>query len=142
MTLFPSSTFLMQWILLFFLLTPITMPTHAKDKVEWPIDLTCEIGTFVIQWHLTGEPKTSWYRPISGRGGLLGFYVKKKDFGKKNFFIKRIFVEKDSIWFTHKTRLSGGLGTQINRHSLGVNTQGPDMFGQCHLGLKEFKKRF
>ena len=142
MTLFLSNTSLIKWALLVLLLTLITMPTHAKDKVEWPIDLTCVIGKFVIQWHLTGEPKTSWYRPVSGRGGLLLLYVKKKDFGKKNFFIKNIYVEKDSIWFSHKQRLSGLLGTQINRHSLGVHTQGPNMSGQCHLGLKEFNKRF
>ena len=109
---------------------------------EFPIELTCELGTSVIYFHFSGSKDGNWWKPhkstLNGNG--VNDPLHKKSFqGKQNKNIKNIRYTDTQISFLLST-LNLTRYVSINRYNLKIASVSRGS-GQCYKGFKEYEKQ-
>lgn len=122
----------MKKLLAFFLVFSIII--NAEDT-EYPIELTCESGTWIHQISITGKNK-GWIQKISGPKD----HITNVKEGEK-LYLKNIIITESMI------ELKIGFGPvknwSINRYSGGVRigTFRDGVRGRCFKGFREYKEK-
>ena len=123
------------------LLTPIISQSSEGD-IEFPIDLTCELGAMVFLLHLEEDEKASWimsseaYKP---KKMIAGGLIKKKLLGKKNYVIRNYKNTDTQILFSLRYATDAP-ALEINRYTLGISRWGYES-GQCFKGFKTYTQK-
>ena len=129
----------------------LSFSTNTWAAEEPPIELTCEIGQFIVYLHITGNPETTWYQNHSSNfAGVGNDYLHYERYPDRNL-ARDVFVDENTIYI----RLQGGrtgvfgrrLSTQINRLTGGITmaesnpNESPFTFraGHCIEGFKEYE---
>ena len=122
------------------LIIGIFLSTSVWADDEFPIELTCEVGTNIVYLHLNEEVDESWwknhpsnknhnYAPQNrGPYGSTKFKGKENAFKTLNYYENKIEVSYGDIWI--------GEFLGINRKN-GMNSSG----GKCYKGFKEYEKQ-
>jgi hypothetical protein len=109
----------------------------GNDDIEWPVELTCDFGHSIIQLHISGDKKTSWFRAVYAinKGPLSKLTQKEMD--KKLFKVKNIWVSP--TWLSLHISY-GYIGNpkiwivDVDRHTLRANLN-KRWDGNCKMGL-------
>ncbi len=124
----------MKKLLALLLLTPLVV----SEEVEYPIELTCEVASNIIQINLSDIDNESWLLNISASSALP--IPGQKD---KKLKIKKFRITENEI--TVKQRINAKFGTMqfsINRYSGGIafyDAVGSQ--GKCTKGFKEYNEK-
>ena len=117
----------------------LIISANAWADVEFPIELTCEIGDEIIYLHLKETKEGSWYMPHEFHPNRRT-YSTKKGAGKKNPFKFKYEIGEHHIVIAIGGSLVNDEYTYINRYSLGMTNVGNES-GQCYKGFKEYEKQ-
>ena len=107
-------------------------PLVISEELEYPIELTCEIGAAIYFIQITTDE--SWIEQANVITDL------KRNQNKK-FQAKVKIYDKDLIIVQAKTKGLEHKSIVINRNSLGAETNF-QIAGQCYQGLKKYSKKF
>ena len=118
--------------------------TWADD--EFPIELTCEFGIWIVYFHLDSDKENSWLEAHESTE----FNTPKKIL---LVFEDERYKGKYSKWESYEVReniIEGRVANwalsntfKINRTSLGIEIFGniQPISGQCYKGFKEYEKQ-
>ena len=115
----------MKKLLALILILPIFI---SAEDIEYPVELTCELGSQVIYFNLDGENNSMTFiqNPIMAEA--------------KKYKLKRVSILEHALLIRINIRTNPHQYT-INRFNLKINefTRGTD--GQCYKGYKEYKEK-
>jgi hypothetical protein len=126
------------------ILLPFSANTWAAE--ELPIELTCEIGQYIVYLHITGSPETTWYQNHSSNIDIFGRWFRYEE-SPDRVEVRDVVVRLNTIYIDIG-RLSGGADFYINRLTGGVylidssayRSQGrKTATGHCTEGFKEYE---
>tara|TARA_B110000008_G_C16841932_1_gene513057 strand:+ start:463 stop:849 length:387 start_codon:yes stop_codon:yes gene_type:complete len=118
----------------------LIISANAWADDEFPIELTCELGSFIILFQFDKTEELSWWTPHSSTesGGRWGAMFANDNFKNKKNKLNRYVITDSAITF--RIRSANEKSEFIlNRYSLKVNS--PTYHGQCYKGFKEYEKQ-
>ena len=122
----------MKKLLALLLLSPLV----AGEEVEYPIELTCEVASNIIQINLSDIDNKSWLMNISGTSQIMPGVKDKK------LKIKKFTITEDEIIVKQRIKMSAGnLVFNINRYSGGIIIFNTYSQGKCTEGFKEYNEK-
>jgi len=111
----------------------------GNDDIEWPVELTCDFGHSIIQLHISGDKKTSWFRGVYTIWPGMTKPFSQKQMQKKLYKVRRIKVSPAYLsvelgWGFPNSRL---WIFEVDRHTLraAVNFANDGPSGNCEMGL-------
>ncbi len=122
----------------FFILLLLS-PLLVSEEIEYPIELTCEVASNIIQINLSDIDNESWLLNISPASHLPIPAIP----GEKKIKIKKFRISENEI--TAKQRINVKFGVMqfsINRYSGGIvfyDALGSQ--GKCTKGFKEYNEK-
>jgi len=131
----------MKKLLALLLLSPLV----AGEELEYPVELTCELGAKIIYVYLAEDISKSWIKHID-KSSLV--FEEKKRKGMKLTKFKKLEVDKDTIKILVKD-IGPGVGVNnryrlhINRYTLKASSELVTRTdsGKCFKGFKEYNKK-
>jgi len=121
------------------ILLPFSANTWAAE--ELPIELTCEIGAWIVYYNITGNPETTWYQNHSSNfEGWIFDYESRPDRNQ----VRDVFVSENSIYIHNGGRGAFGTLSYFNRLTgrmfyNGGTQLGYSISGHCTEGFKEYE---
>lgn len=126
----------MKKLLALILISPIFI---SAEDIEYPIELTCELGAKIIYAYITKDTSMSWIQHLE-KSSLIFEEDKRK--GKKLTKFKKLEIDEDSIKIFVRDTGSFNYRLHINRYTLlassELNTRTDS--GKCYKGFKEYKE--
>ncbi len=119
----------MKKLLALLLLSPLVV----SEELEYPIELTCEVGNGIYYVEMTKD--SNWITP------KYSYFVGRKKINKK---LKAVLNDKNEQFIYLKTGVGDGLiRLIINRLNLSVmeDTHADYVSGQCYKGFKEYNEK-
>ena len=126
----------MKKLLALILLSPLAV----SEEVEYPIELTCELGASIVYLHIAETKENSWWMPHDSH--QFGNKFKSTFFNNENFKNKKNnnFIRLKITDGQIRVDLSGlniGAALLINRYTLKADNPS----GQCYKGFKEYSEK-
>ena len=129
----------MKKLLTLLLLTPLVV----SEELEYPVELTCELGAKIIYVYLAEDISKSWIKHID-KSSLV--FEEKKRKGMKLTKFKKLEVDKDTIKILVKDigpAVNNRYRLHINRYTLKASSELVTRTdsGKCFMGFKEYKNK-
>lgn len=125
----------MQKLLALLFLSPFVV----SDEIEYPVELTCELGAKIIYVYLAEDISNSWIKHID-KSSLV--FEEKKRKGKKLTKFTKLDIDKDTIKIIVKDIGLHRYLLHINRYTLMASSELVTRTdsGKCFMGFKEYNK--
>jgi hypothetical protein len=123
------------------MLLTLLMSMGAWADDEFPIELTCEVGGYILYFHIDETEDNFWWKvhESTAPGSIFGPLFNNDKFkNKENTNISNLKFLSGLIKFT-LTSFNNSVYISINRHSLGISSS--VYSGQCYKGFKEYEKQ-
>ena len=129
----------MKKLLALLLLSPLVV----SEELEYPVELTCELGAKIIYVYLAEDISKSWIKHID-KSSLV--FEEKKRKGMKLTKFKKLEVDKDTIKILVKDigpAVNNRYRLHINRYTLKASSELVTRTdsGKCFMGFKEYKNK-
>ena len=112
----------------------------VSEELEYPVELTCELGAKIIYVYLAEDISKSWIKHID-KSSLV--FEEKKRKGMKLTKFKKLEVDKDTIKVLVKDIGPHRYRLHINRYTLKASSEllTRTDSGKCFMGFKEYKNK-
>ena len=129
----------MKKLLALLLLTPLM----SGEDIEYPIELTCEVGASIVYFNFNETKDDSWWKPHYshdfGSKFSSPFFNNKAFKDKENTNFKKFEIAEGQINFS-LSGLNSNVTMWINRYTLGIRGRGFGA-GQCFKGFIEYTEK-
>jgi hypothetical protein len=129
------------------LLVLLLLHPQASANERFPIQLTCEIGAYIMYVNLNQSEKESWWKlHESYRTMEYVPFLRKKYYGTENS-LKKMEIADDVLSFIVKGKGRSKSQFFINPYTLGVTVTVPldfyfgEFSGQCFTGFKAYDRQ-